>query len=145
MAAASPCIRHVCRTDCKTGWCVGRKGLEPQLLLGMEASAPRKRIATRSAGMDTKAGLTKTDTLEVRQGCQTEQLGNKNCDIVAWTGWPCGMTSLSCRPCRPNQMLLANDQLVAELHVTPDNFRVVAVVETKLDSDRCWLSVAKDP
>jgi hypothetical protein len=42
-------------------------------------------------------------------------------------------------------MLLANDQLVAELHVTPDNFRVVAVVETKLDSDRCWLSVAKDP
>jgi hypothetical protein len=46
-------------------------------LLGMEASASRKRIATRSAGMDTKAGLTKTDTLEVRQGCQTEQLGWK--------------------------------------------------------------------
>jgi biotin carboxyl carrier protein len=33
MAAASPCIRHVCRTDCKTGGCVGRKGLEPQRLL----------------------------------------------------------------------------------------------------------------
>jgi transposase len=28
-----------------------------------KARYPRKRIATRSAGMDTKAGLTKTDTL----------------------------------------------------------------------------------
>ena len=65
-------------------------------------------------------------------------------EIPRLIGEGCSVAAL-CRRLLRSVLAFADDRLVAQLQIALDDFRAGAVVETELDRDRCWLSIAQDP